>query len=276
MRNSNWNANRQTNIINGDPKPVLDQMDYGFSVGGPVGRPGGQNKLFFYFNLEANPRTFGGDVNRYRVPTRARTRRAISRSRATINGNLYPYVKDPLIAGTCSAADTTSLLPGRRRRRPHSREPSLSERREHPEVVAHAEHRPAGRAGIQLRERRSRGRSPWLSARHSRRLPADVRRCGAASSSSSTNSRARSHPGTIPGFNDTQEHDYGIWLPAGTVQLDDELDDVPRSVVRRQLPPSGGMLDYRRRAELLPHRSERDLGGKSQRVGVRRHPVSLP
>ena len=24
------------------------------------------------------------------------------------------------------------------------------------------------------------------------------------------------HPGTIPGFNDTQEHDYGIWLPAGT------------------------------------------------------------
>ena len=50
-RNSTWNANSQTNILNGDPKPFQDERDWGFALGGPVGKPGGSNKLFFYFNL---------------------------------------------------------------------------------------------------------------------------------------------------------------------------------------------------------------------------------
>jgi hypothetical protein len=109
FRNSDWNATRKTNILNGDPKPLVDQKDYGFSVGGPVGRPGGENKLFFYFNLEFNPRTFGGDVNRYRVPTLLERQGDFSQSRDN-NGNLYPFIKDPLIAGTCSAADTRACF----------------------------------------------------------------------------------------------------------------------------------------------------------------------
>jgi hypothetical protein len=81
-RNSKWNSNRQANIINGDPKPFEDEMDWGFALGGPVGRPGGRNKLFFYMNTEFNPRTFGNDVNRYRVPTLLE-RKVTSRSRPT-------------------------------------------------------------------------------------------------------------------------------------------------------------------------------------------------
>ena len=68
-RRSAWARNSQTNILNGDPKPLQNERDYGGAIGGPVGKPGGKNKLFFYANLEMNPRDVGGSVNRYRVPT---------------------------------------------------------------------------------------------------------------------------------------------------------------------------------------------------------------
>ncbi len=66
------NANSKTNILNGDPKPIRTKRDWGLAIGGPVGKPGGNNKLFFYYNQEFNPRTFGNTVTRYRVPTAAR------------------------------------------------------------------------------------------------------------------------------------------------------------------------------------------------------------
>ena len=68
-RNSDWNANSKTNILNGDPKTVLRQRDWGYSIGGPVGKPGGSNKLFFFYTQEFEPRTGGNDVVRYRLPT---------------------------------------------------------------------------------------------------------------------------------------------------------------------------------------------------------------
>ena len=39
-RNSAWNANSKTNILNGDPKPTARERDMGFTIGGPVGKPG--------------------------------------------------------------------------------------------------------------------------------------------------------------------------------------------------------------------------------------------
>ena len=63
-RNSDWNANSKTNILNGDPKTVR-QRDWGYSIGGPIGKPGGNNKLFFFYNQEFEPRTGGNDVVRY-------------------------------------------------------------------------------------------------------------------------------------------------------------------------------------------------------------------
>src|SRR5262245_35924670 len=49
-RNSDWNSNSKTNILNGDPKTTSKQRDWGFSISGPVGKPGGKNKLFFFFS----------------------------------------------------------------------------------------------------------------------------------------------------------------------------------------------------------------------------------
>ncbi len=48
-RDSNWNSNSKVNKLNGDPKQVLKESDLGFTIGGPIGKPGGSNKLFFFY-----------------------------------------------------------------------------------------------------------------------------------------------------------------------------------------------------------------------------------
>jgi hypothetical protein len=110
-RRTKWNANSRTNILNNQGKDAADQRDYGFTFGGPVGRPGGTNKLFFFANLEYNPRTFGGEgeVNRYRVPTLLERAGDFSAS-TDQNGNLYNFIKDPLLTGTCSATSQAACF----------------------------------------------------------------------------------------------------------------------------------------------------------------------
>ncbi len=109
MRKSNWNANSQTNILNGDPKAKLNEKDLGYSIGGPIGKPGGSNKLFFFYAHEYSPRTAGGDVVRFRFPTALE--RAGDFSQTTDNnGTLFPYIKDPRLTGTCSAANQSACF----------------------------------------------------------------------------------------------------------------------------------------------------------------------
>jgi hypothetical protein len=116
-RNSDWYANSKTNILNGDPKTVLRQRDWGYSIGGPVGKPGGVNKLFFFYTQEFEPRTGGNDVTRYRLPTALERQGDFSKSTDNL-GNPYPYVKNPAVAGTCSATSQAACfadggVPGR-------------------------------------------------------------------------------------------------------------------------------------------------------------------
>src|SRR5436190_2650555 len=108
-RNSDWNANSKTNILNGDPKTVLRQRDWGFSIGGPIGRPGKSNKLFFFYTQEFEPRTGGNDVIRYRLPTELERRGDFSKTTDN-SGQPYPYIKDPTKSGTCSATNTTACF----------------------------------------------------------------------------------------------------------------------------------------------------------------------
>jgi hypothetical protein len=108
-RNSDWNANSKTNILNGNPKPILKQQEIGYSIGGPVGKPGGNNKLFFFHALEFLPRTGGNDAVSFRMPTELERRGDFSQSLDNL-GNLYPYIKDPNINGVCSAADQTACF----------------------------------------------------------------------------------------------------------------------------------------------------------------------
>src|SRR3954463_7683052 len=108
-RNSDWNSNSQTNILNGDPKPILKEKDWGYSIGGPIGKPGGTNKLFFFYSQEFSPRTAGNNVIRYRMPTALERAGDFSQSTDN-NGNLYPFIRDPLISGACTAADQTACF----------------------------------------------------------------------------------------------------------------------------------------------------------------------
>ncbi len=108
-RNSDWYANSKTNILNGDPKTIQRQREWGYSIGGPVGKPGGTNKLFFFYTQEFEPRTGGNDKTRYRLPTALERQGDFSKSTDNL-GNPYPYIKNPAVAGTCSAANQTACF----------------------------------------------------------------------------------------------------------------------------------------------------------------------
>jgi hypothetical protein len=103
-RNSDWYSNSRTNILNGDPKTVLRQRDWGYSIGGPVGKPGRANKLFFFYTQEFEPRTGGNNRMRFRVPTALERQGDFSQTTDN-NGNPYPYIKNPALSGTCSATN---------------------------------------------------------------------------------------------------------------------------------------------------------------------------
>jgi hypothetical protein len=103
-RDSNWNANSWANVRNGIPKAVSKQTDWGYSVGGPVGRAGGANKIFFFFTQELRPRTAGGEVTRFRVPTLAERAGDFSQS-LNNDGVLFNLIRDASTGLPCSATD---------------------------------------------------------------------------------------------------------------------------------------------------------------------------
>ncbi len=108
-RNSKWNANSRVNELNGDPKTRSEQRDWGFSIGGPVGRAGGDNSVFFFYAQEFQPRTSGNNTVRLRVPTALE--RAGDFSQTTDqNGNLFNLIRDPLSGQTCSASNTAGCF----------------------------------------------------------------------------------------------------------------------------------------------------------------------
>jgi Carboxypeptidase regulatory-like domain len=104
-RNSKWNANSKANNANGVPKPVSKAQDLGFSIGGPVGKPGGHNKLFFFYAEEFNPATAGGTQQTFRLPTALERQGDFSQTTDNL-GNPYPYIKDPQSTGLCTATPT--------------------------------------------------------------------------------------------------------------------------------------------------------------------------
>jgi outer membrane receptor protein involved in Fe transport len=105
-RDSDWNANSWQNVRNSDPKQVSKQTDWGYTIGGPVGKPGGVNKLFFFYAHEYRPRTTGGgNPTRFRVPTELERAGDFSQSLDN-NGALFNLIRDASTGLPCTAADT--------------------------------------------------------------------------------------------------------------------------------------------------------------------------
>jgi hypothetical protein len=215
-RNSKWNSNSKTNIINGDPKPFQDERDWGFAIGGPLGKPGRSNKLFFYFNLEMNPRNFGNTVTRYRMPTALERQGDFSQSTDNL-GNPFPYIKDPLLPGACNATNTSGCFAdgGVLGRIPKSRlyQPGLAILNWWP--APNIANVPAGQAynyevtdpSIKLL-----GYQPIirLDYQPKNNLRANFKYLEYQQPNDPIQ-------GILSGFNDTQEDDFGIFVPAGSI-----------------------------------------------------------
>jgi carboxypeptidase family protein len=106
--NSDWDANSWVNEKNGDPKPKTSTKTLGYTIGGPLGKPGGDNKLFFFYAHEYRPVTAainGGNPIRIRVPTAAERAGDFSQTRDN-NGALFNLIKDPASALPCTATNT--------------------------------------------------------------------------------------------------------------------------------------------------------------------------
>jgi hypothetical protein len=112
FQNSDWNSIRMLNKLNNDPKPQAKSKTLGYSIGGPIGKPGGTNKLFFFYSHEyvptSNPINNGNPI-RYRVPTALERAGDFSQT-VDNNGAPFPYIKDPTLTGTCSATDQTACF----------------------------------------------------------------------------------------------------------------------------------------------------------------------
>ena len=98
-RDSDWNENSWVNSKNGLPKTIQKERDWGYSISGPVGKPGGTNKLFFFYSHEYRPRESGRQVNRFRVPTLAERNGDFSAS-TDQNGIPIPNLFDFSTGGT--------------------------------------------------------------------------------------------------------------------------------------------------------------------------------
>ena len=110
--NSDWNENSWVNEKNGDPKPINKRDLYGYSIGGPVGKPGGNNKLFFFYTHEYRPTNAAinnGNPIRYRVPTALERAGDFSQTLDN-NGAAFPYIRDTDLGLECSASNTAGCF----------------------------------------------------------------------------------------------------------------------------------------------------------------------
>ena len=84
---------------------MLRQRDWGYTIGGPIGKEGGNNRLFFFYAHQYSPRTTGGAVNRFRVPTLLERQGDFSQTRDQ-NGVLFNLIRDASTGLPCAATDT--------------------------------------------------------------------------------------------------------------------------------------------------------------------------
>jgi len=109
---SDWDSNSWVNIKNGDPKPKTSTKTLGYTIGGPVGKPGGANKLFFFYAHDYRPITTAinnGNPLRIRVPTALERAGDFSQTRDN-NGTLFNLIHDPSSPLPCTAANTAGCF----------------------------------------------------------------------------------------------------------------------------------------------------------------------
>lgn len=105
---SDWATNSWANEKNGDAKVKGTFKSQGYTIGGPVGKPGGNNKLFFFYAHEYRPTTTAinnGNPIRLKVPTALERAGDFSQT-VDQNGALFNLIKDPQSSLPCTATNT--------------------------------------------------------------------------------------------------------------------------------------------------------------------------
>ena len=109
-RNSDWDENNKANILNGMAKPILKQQEMRLLDRRADWQARRQQQAVLLLHaLEFLPRTGGNDTFSFRFPTELERRGDFSQSLDNL-GAPYPFIKDPNIAGVCSAADQTACF----------------------------------------------------------------------------------------------------------------------------------------------------------------------
>ena len=150
------------------PKTVSKERDWGYTIGGPVGKPGGNNKLFFFYSHEYRPRESGRQVNRFRVPTAAERAGDFSQIARPQRRTHPDSERSPIcLHGRERAAASGGGVSD------DSGRPAVSAGPGDPEALAGAEHQPAWQ--LQLRGRTADREHADPAAGGPARLPALVR-----------------------------------------------------------------------------------------------------
>ena len=245
-RNSDWNENTWANVKNNVVKTIQKERDLGYSIGGPIGKPGGNNKLFFFYSHEYRPRESGSQVNRFRVPTAAeRGRRLLGVDRSERRADSEPdrlHDRRALSGQDDPARTAVSAGAG------------------DPEPVAAAEyHRPQ----LQLRSHAADGEHADPAAGRPHRLPAEVELArdrqvrGTDAQRRSELDRRRGRSGRRHAHPRLQRLRGALSLDRddlGHQQLHAEQHDVPRGDLRVGAEPAR-LDDHHRRLEPLQCRA---------------------
>jgi hypothetical protein len=101
VRDEALNANNYFNILNKLPKPFYRYSTGSGTLGGPIGRPRNNNKLFFFYAREDWATDEPRNPNRITVPTALE--RSGDFSQTVDVGGRRINIRDPLKSGSCSA-----------------------------------------------------------------------------------------------------------------------------------------------------------------------------
>ena len=241
-RNSDWNANSKTNILNGDPKTTSEASATGAtrSAARSASRAG-SNKLFFFYARNSQPRTAGNDVARFRVPTALERQGDFSQTLDN-NGAAVPVHQGSAARRRHVHGDATSAAAsGRRRARQDSGEPAVSDRAEHPEHVSAAERaRPPGWPTTTSSRGRPRSAQAWQPAIRVDYQPSQSLRVTFKYSGwEQPKARHQRHRCRASTTRRCSTRSCRRWRCIG--QLHAEPVDVPRSDVRPQPERAGGL-----------------------------------
>ena len=105
QRNSDWNANTWVNEQERRRQSrSRTTKTLGYTLGGPVGKPGGNNKLFFFYatSIVRAQRDQRGNTIRFRVPTALERDGDFSQTLDN-NGALFNLIRDPQLPLPCTA-----------------------------------------------------------------------------------------------------------------------------------------------------------------------------